>query len=80
MTYNALYPWHTTRVICHWADLHILHFFALQSSVTSDATDYIVISPVYRSAVQGRFPVVLERDGLAISNHMLCAFAPNYKR
>jgi len=31
------------------------NFFALQSSVTSDATDNIGTSPAYRSAIQRRF-------------------------
>jgi len=46
-------------------------FFALQASVRSDATDYIVISPAHRSAIQRRFPAVLKRNGLAISNQVL---------
>jgi len=46
-------------------------FFALQSNVTSDTMDYIAISPVYRSAIQRRFPADLKRDRLAVSNHVL---------
>jgi len=25
VTYNTLYQWHITRMICHWADLYIYH-------------------------------------------------------
>jgi len=39
----------------------------------SDHLCYIVISPAYRSAIQRRFPAVLKRDGLAVSNHVLYA-------
>jgi len=45
-------------------------FFAIQSSVRSDAADYIVISPTCRSSIQCRFPPVLKRGGLAVSNHV----------
>jgi len=51
-------------------------FFALQSSVTPDATDYIGTSPACRSAIQRRFPAVLKRDGLAVSNHVLYVGQP----
>ena len=53
---------------------HASHFFALQSSVTSDATDHVAISPAYRSTIQRRFPAVLKRDGLTVSNHVLYVF------
>jgi len=43
-------------------------FFAIQSSVRSDVTDYRAISPAYRSAI-------LKCDGLAVSNHVLCRCA-----
>jgi len=44
---------------------------AIQSSVRSDTTEYIAISPAYRSAIQCRFPAVLKRDGLTVFNHVL---------
>jgi len=46
-------------------------FFAIQSSVRSDATVYIAISPAYRSAIQCCFAAVWKRDRLAVSNHVL---------
>jgi len=60
MTYNTCYTTHAS-----------VDFFAIKSSVRSDATDYIAISPAYQSAIQCRFPVVLKRDGLTVSNHVL---------
>jgi len=40
--------------------------------VTSDTTDYMAISLAYRSAIQCHFPAVLKRDGLSVSNHVIC--------
>jgi len=44
--------------------------------VTSDATDYIAISPAYRSAIQRLFLVVFKRDELAVYNHVLYVIGP----
>jgi len=43
--------------------------------VTSGATDYIAISPAYRSTIQRWFPVDMKRDGLAVSYHVLYVIA-----
>jgi len=47
-----------------------IFLFKVHQSVKSNAMDYMPVSPAYRSAVQRRLPEVLERDGLADTNHV----------
>ena len=50
-------------------------FFAVHLNVKYDVTDYIAISPAYRSTTNRRFPAILKRDGPTVSNHVFSVIA-----